>query len=815
MTLVRHWWRQGATSVALGLTIWLSFGTLAITDGQTVQRIGLFPSVWLLIPAGLLGILAGCWRFTPHRWLLILPAALLALPWLPLPAALTFLLPASVFVWLGPVVTLVWATLAIAWLADTGHLRRWPSLIEQVMQHSVQHLVQHPGRAPMLAAGCALVLFLAGSLRLAPWLPGGDEPHYLVITQSLLYDGDLRIENNHRAQQYRQYLDRDLRPDYLRRGVDNQIYSVHAPGLPALILPAFAIGGYRGATIFLAIVAALGTALVWRVCWLVTGRVDAAWIGWAAMTGSVPVFFHAFAIYPDGVASVLVLSGVLALVRTSEVTSVRAGLHGVALALLPWLHTRFAILATSLGSLILVRLWQARARLATVAAFLATPVISAIAWFAFFYAIYGEFNPAAPYGSTMQGSWETLPNGVVGLLIDQQFGLLPNAPIFLIAVTGLLWMLRQRAHARLAIEMAIVTVPYAIATAAYPMWWGGWSAPARFLVPVVLLGSIPIALVWSEARTRTTRAVTGVALGLTFWLTLFVLSIHRGRIIYNDRDGYALWADWAGPVADLATGLPSLFRGAWPQALACGAIWAIAIGVAWLVLRRIESRQGQEKGQLFAPVFSTIIVPTVCGVSAMVALTVAWRMAGVSGLRQDVSQLQLVQRLREGSGAIDFGVPRLIPIAAVPDRLRLDTTVARRGSSPFRPLAQQVMSSGTATVFAVNDGIYLEPGGFWLEPGIDHTLLIVSATATATAAATAPLKLAVRNTPVDNRVTVTIDRWRRDVAPAPNEQVEVDVPAARSGRTLMRIRVAQGVRPADLDPRSSDHRLLGVWVELR
>ena len=105
----------------------------------------------------------------------------------------------------------------------------------------------------------------------------------------------------------------------------------------------------------------------------------------------------------------------------------RALVHGAALALLPWLHTRFALLAAALGLVIVARFWR---RWRIIAAFLAIPVISAIGWFAFFDAIYGEFNPAAPYGSTMQGSWETLPNGLAGLLIDQQFGLLTNAPCF-------------------------------------------------------------------------------------------------------------------------------------------------------------------------------------------------------------------------------------------------------------------------------------------------------------------------------------------------------------------------------------------------
>src|SRR5690242_10346865 len=118
MSFARHWWRQLATSVALGLTLWLSCGTLAITDGPTVQRLGLLPPFWTLGLAVLFAIGAVCWRSTVHRWLLIVPAALLLLPWLPLPVALAAWLPASVFVWRGPVVWLVWAVLAIGWIAD-------------------------------------------------------------------------------------------------------------------------------------------------------------------------------------------------------------------------------------------------------------------------------------------------------------------------------------------------------------------------------------------------------------------------------------------------------------------------------------------------------------------------------------------------------------------------------------------------------------------------------------------------------------------------------------------------------------------------
>ena len=77
--------------------------------------------------------------------------------------------------------------------------------------------------------------------------PGGDEPHYLVITQSLLKDGDLQIENNYAARDYAAYFGGDIRPDYLVRGRDGQIYSIHAPGVSAVVLPTFALLGFRGA----------------------------------------------------------------------------------------------------------------------------------------------------------------------------------------------------------------------------------------------------------------------------------------------------------------------------------------------------------------------------------------------------------------------------------------------------------------------------------------------------------------------------------------------------------------------------------------
>ena len=154
---------------------------------------------------------------------------------------------------------------------------------------------------PALAAGVITVLLGGFSAwQVAPSVPAGDEPHYLVITQSLLKDGDLRIENNHRQRDYRAYLEGDIPPDFRVRGRNREIYSIHAPGVSVLVAPAFAAAGYDGVVVFLLILSGITGALAWHLAFLLTGRMDAAWFGWASVAFSATFLFHTFTVYPDG-----------------------------------------------------------------------------------------------------------------------------------------------------------------------------------------------------------------------------------------------------------------------------------------------------------------------------------------------------------------------------------------------------------------------------------------------------------------------------------------------------------------------------------
>jgi len=229
-----------------GAAVWCSLGALALSDSSArAVRVGLLPPLWWL--ALLIGgavALAGVLRLSADRAKPLFFSAVFFLPWLPVR------LPPALLLWAGPLAWLVWAAIAAGMLQVAVKDVRPPAWFSA--------LTTNPARAPWVAFVCASLLYNAAAWRLAPFTPGGDEPHYLVIAQSLWRDGDLRIENNHQRGDYLEYFSGTLRPDYLKRGTDGQIYSIHMPGIAALVAPVLALGGYGAVKVLLALLAATG-----------------------------------------------------------------------------------------------------------------------------------------------------------------------------------------------------------------------------------------------------------------------------------------------------------------------------------------------------------------------------------------------------------------------------------------------------------------------------------------------------------------------------------------------------------------------------
>lgn len=645
------------------LAAWLSQGTIAVTAAGGA-RVALLPlgAVPLLLAAA-----AGAGVYAARRagaslaplWLLVL----VLLPWL------APILPPAFLIWSGPMASLVWIGAALGVAASAPGLRRL---------FAARALQAAAGRPRLLAGALALAVYGVAAWQVAPSVPGGDEPHYLIITQSLLQDGDLKIENNHRAGDYRPYFAGDLsKPDYRKRGRNGEIYSIHAPGLPALIAPAFAAAGYHGVVVFLLLAAASASALAWHLAWLVTGRIDAAWFGWAAASLGTSAIFHSFTVYPDGAGALIVLTGVWALLRADR--DARSGdervlpwvLHGAALALLPWIHTRFALLAGSLGALVLLRLGTNRNPAAKAVGFLVVPALSALGWVGFFISVYGTPDPSVPYAGE-EGSVQFIPGGLAGLLFDQRFGLLAYSPVLVCAFAGLVRMVRERPLRRLGLELLFVLVPYLLAVTHFAMWWGGTSAPARFLVPMLPLLAIPAAAAWAGLRRPTARAAAAGALAVTLFTAAALVFVDGGRMAYNVRQGYALWLEWLNPAADLARGLPSWWRGREATLYREIAIWAAAFAAAWGVLRAADRlRVIRARGPVAAATAGAYAL------AVMAAVTFCWRLAGVPGTNDTPAQMTLLRRLAsERVLAMDLSTLRRLAPGDIPSRMRIEPPVS-------------------------------------------------------------------------------------------------------------------------------------------
>ncbi|MFN7914459.1 MAG: hypothetical protein U0Q55_03905 [Vicinamibacterales bacterium] len=533
--------------------------------------------VWLAAATVLFGALrltgradAGARLLFPFNivWLVAVPY----LPWLPDRLPLLLLLAGEIR-WVLLAVAAVRALLL--WRGDAG----------------ITSAAGAVGRRTVFIA--SLVVYLAfGLWSVSTNGLGGDEPHYLIISESLLRDHDLDIENNHQRGDYRSFFRGDLRPDYMQRGLNGVLYSIHAPGLPAVLLPAYVAGGYRGAVAFIALMAALTALAVYDLAALVAGPL-AALLTWMAVCLSVPFIPHAWAIFPEMPGALLVAWASLWLAKDpASAGAGRWAMRGVALALLPWLHTKFivflAIYSLGLG----LRMLRQLPRLVA----LALPIAASCAlWLYSFYAMYGKLDPEAPYGaySRVFVLTKNIPHGLLGLFLDQKFGLLVYSPIYLAAIAGAWFGLRDTRWRYPSLVLLATVAAFVGSTARLYMFWGGSSAPARFFVPVLPCLAPFVALALARAQSMLARAAVGTWLALSVGIAAFGIASPERLMLFSDPHGRARLLEFFQAGSPLALVVPTFTDPDWESHVWPLVLWlgATALGGAalWLASRIARS----------------------------------------------------------------------------------------------------------------------------------------------------------------------------------------------------------------------------------
>ena len=585
-----------------GAALWASFGVLDVAGPPNeLVRVAMLPSWWVLVgfvvatTGALIGLGALLTRAAARRGHALPPddvvdalrplaaSGLLLIPYLPwLPDVLPVLLAlASTLRWLVWLIVVaqaargVWCLLG-AWREPSG--------------------AGGSRFATLVIAACLCGSVVAAS-RLAGTIlyPTGDEPHYLVMAQSLWRDGDLRIENNHERGDYFEYFARsELPPHYLTRGVDGEIYSVHPVGLPIVLAPVYGAAGYVGVlAVLIGIAAASGVTLLWWMRRLRLAGMASA-LAWLAVGMSTPFLFHSFAVYPETTAGLAVALS-LTLATTGSGVAGRWVIVGLTAALLPWLSTKYAPMAAVAILVALGRIWYRspagrRESLRASVALLAPFGLGGVAWLSFFWIYWGRLSPSAPYGAAPGMTLEYLSAGVPGLFFDQEFGILPYAPVLLLGLVGLGRMWRSgAADRRLTVEISLVFAALLGTVGAFHIWWGGTSPPGRPLVSGLALLAVPIAWLLARDRTRPLRmAAYELLLLWSIGTTLLLMFQQEGLLIISARDGVSRLLAYLSPLWPLTNMAPSFIVLPPLLAVAVVVLWLglVAAGVAVLRWRR-------------------------------------------------------------------------------------------------------------------------------------------------------------------------------------------------------------------------------------
>jgi hypothetical protein len=404
--------------------------------------------------------------------------------------------------------------------------------------------------------------------------------------------------------------------------------------MPVVMAPFYAAGGYRTVVFVLVLMSAVAAALMWRSALRATNAMGAATFGWLAVVATSPFLFNTVAVYPEIPAALAVAVGFSTL-STSPARLRSWVVVGVSAAALPWLSTKYAPMSAALIVVAAARVlfpgvpgapgalgalgaagavW--RARLLSLAAIGVPYAVSLAVWFWFFYWIWGVPLPHAPYGALVQTRPFNLIFGAPGLLFDQEYGLLPYAPVYILAVTGLWVMWRGDASSRRqAVEIALLFGALLATVGAFRIWWGGSASPGRPLTSGLLLLTVPMAFAFHAApKDSARRAAQHLLLWASIGVTGILFFAQQGLLTANGRDGTSSLLEYLSPRWPAWTLAPSYIHHEAPTAILHTGLWLTLAGAAAFLLSRVRTARSG------AASFAAIVIAAGSLIVAMIVM---------------------------------------------------------------------------------------------------------------------------------------------------------------------------------------------------
>jgi hypothetical protein len=408
----------------------------------------------------------------------------------------------------------------------------------------------------------------------------GDEPHYLAIAHSIAFDGDIDLANNYGANAPL-IAGGTLRMEaHVQPGRDGVLRPVHDIGLPLLFAPYVRVAEplthalvrtlpapllqrarltpavlYRHLLSMAMIVLATVLARMMFDTFLALGASSGAALASALLLAlSPPLLIFSVLFFTELLSALICFAVFRRILLVETFGGWRWALIGCATGFLFLIHAKNIGLVVPLVAIGVYTL-RAPERRREAALFALGVGLLLLARSAINFYFWGSpiSGPHARFASGGSGALlhEVLVR-IGGLTIDQEFGLLPYAPLYVLTPVGVIAL--ARANRTLALSALLMVGVYVALIVAPPInvhgWMGGWNPPARFLTPVVpLLGLFVFAGM---------RAVPSVVVLPVLLLQLVISGYawQHPKMLWNDGNGRAAFCEITG--SRVCDRLPSL-----------------------------------------------------------------------------------------------------------------------------------------------------------------------------------------------------------------------------------------------------------------
>jgi hypothetical protein len=193
-------------------------------------------------------------------------------------------------------------------------------------------------------------------------------------------------------------------------------------------------------------------------------------------------------------------------------------------------------------------------------------------------------SPLALYGGVPADARVLTWRSPAGLFLDRSYGLLPIAPVFLLALAGLSgWLRKREAWPHVLVGLAVL-----VPLLSWRMWWGGQCPPARFLVPLLPFIGAPLALRLAGSGSGLRRWFPGLWITGVFLAAVTVADPAARLLLNRGNRPTRLWAALSGGPA-IGDYLPTLTHAS-QRETRVAIVWLAALALLFVLDHIARSR---------------------------------------------------------------------------------------------------------------------------------------------------------------------------------------------------------------------------------